>query len=117
MKPAVIVSSLFLLLSFSWSVLMELTLQHRGFIARATVAAVIALYAALTLVYTRAPSTALRQVLTVASLTAITLGFFGLLAALHQTHFEGYLLLLAVALFAQSILTLVDILYPQPLPA
>jgi hypothetical protein len=110
MKSAVIVSSLFLLLSFSWLITMELILQHHGFLARVTVAAVIVLYAALTLLCTRIPITALRNTLTVASLAAITLGFFGLRAALNQTHFEGYLLVLTFALIVQGFFTTFDIL-------
>jgi hypothetical protein len=93
---------------------MELILQHQGFLARATVAAVIVLYAALTLLYMRIPTTAFRNTLTVASLTAITLGFFGLRVALNQTHFEGYLLVLSLALFVQGAFTIFDTLYPRP---
>ena len=114
MKPAVLASSLFLLLSFAWFIAMELILHHPGFILRSAVAAVIVLYAALTLRYTRAPTAALRGPLTVASLTAITLGLFGLLAALRSTPFEGYLVLLALGLFIQGIFTLIHTLYPSP---
>lgn len=113
MKPAVIASSLFLLLAFSWFIVMELILHHHNFLLRAAVAAVIVLYAALTLLYTRAQTTALRQTVTVAALTAIWLGLFGLLIALRQTHFEGYLLLLALGLLVQSLLTAGHTLYPR----
>ena len=84
--------------------------------SRATVrlfAWTIVLYAALTLLYTHTPTTTLRQTLTVAALTAIWLGLFGVLIALRQTHFEGYLLLLALGLFTQSIFTLLHTLYPR----
>lgn len=114
MKPAVFASSLFLLLAFSWFVTIELILQHHGFITRAAIAALIVLYAALTLLYTRASTTALRSSLTVASLTAIWLGFLGIVIALKQTHFEGYLLILAAILSAQGTLTLIHLLYPRP---
>lgn len=118
MKPLWIASSLFLVLAYSWFIAMELTLHRYNFLLRAGVAAVIVVYAVLTLINTRRTSTGLGHILTVASLTGITLGFFGLLAALHQIHFEGYLLVLALALFAQSILTLIHTLaHPHPRPA
>jgi len=113
MKSAVIAASLFLLLSYSWFIVVELILHHHNFLLRAAVAAVIVLYAALTLAYTRTPSTTLRDILTVAALTAICLGLFGLLIALRQTHFEGYLLLLALGLLVQSLLTAGHTLYPR----
>lgn len=115
MKLLCTASSLFLVFAFSWFITMELILHHPGFILRAAVASAVVLYGALTIFYLRTPTIALRHILTVASLTAITLGLFGLLAALHQTHFEGYLFLLALALLAQSVLTLINTLQPPRL--
>jgi len=106
-------ASLLLLFACSWFVLMELLLQHPAFEIRAAIAALIVVYAALCLSYSRSSSPSLRHPLTASALGTLALGIYGLLANLRSTHFEGYLLLIALGLIVQSLLTLAQTL-PRP---
>ena len=58
-------------------------------------------------------SPALRVILAVCAATTLAVSILVMSADLRSTHFEGYILLIALALIVQSLLTLVNIL-PRP---
>jgi hypothetical protein len=115
MKTAWIALSSFLILAGAWFATMEFILRHPGFIPRALVAALIVLHGALSLLYIRVqtanpltaqPIFALRLTIILGALCALPFGFFAAITTLRSTHFEGYLLLLALGLIGQATLTL-----------
>jgi hypothetical protein len=108
MKAAWITLSLFLLLACTWFAAMELILHRPDFELRTAVAALLVIYCALSLVYTRTPSATLRGVLFFGALAATTLGIYALCTELRAAHFEGYILLIALALTAQGVLALMN---------
>jgi len=107
-------ATLFLVLAGSWFTLMELLLQHPAYEIRAAVAALIVIYASLCLRYARTHDTSLRPVV---ALAILALGLYAVFTDLHTTHFEAYILIIAAALIAQSLLTLTQTLPRQHLHA
>ena len=106
-------ATLFLVLAGSWFTLMELLLQHPAYEIRAAVAALIVIYASLCLRYARTHDASLRPVVALAAIAILALGLYAVFTDLHTTHFEAYILIIAAALIAQSLLTLTQTL-PRP---
>jgi hypothetical protein len=119
MRTLSIAASLFLVLACSWFAVMELILKHPGFTIRAGVCAVIVLYAALyaglTIAYSRIQSTPLRYTLSLGAFGVLALGIYALIFEFRTTDFEGYIFLIALVLIAQGILTLIHTLHPPRL--
>ena len=104
MKRLWTLSSFFLVLVCIWFATMEFIHHRPGFELRIAIAAAIVLYAVLSLRYTRTPSATLHAVLMLGSLGTFVLGIVALLTDIRATHFEGYILLIAIALLTQSLL-------------
>jgi|SRR5580658_5925209 hypothetical protein len=108
-------ASLFLVLACSWFAIMELILRHPGFAMRAIFALLIVQYALLCLRYAHSNAAWLRPVLAVFVVLTLTVGIGVLCIDLRSSHFEGYILLIAVGLITHAVLTLVNLLHPPRL--
>jgi len=106
-------SSLFLLLVCSWFAIMEFVLRHPRFEMRALIALLIAYFALLCLRYASNPHAALRPILTICAIATLTVGIFVMRLDLRSTHFEGYILLIALVLITHSLLSLINTV-PRP---
>ena len=107
-------ASCLLILAGSWFAIMELLLRHPGFAMRAIIAVLIVQYALLCLRYDRTHAAPLRPVLSICTLITLALGAYAIFADIRASHFEGYIVLIAFALIAQSLLTLTRT-SPRPL--
>jgi hypothetical protein len=86
---------------------MELYLQHPGYAGREVFPAIIVGQALVTLLALRVPSlSSLKPVAMAGSLAIAGLGGSALFATLHGPHFEGYVLVIALALLLQALLTI-----------
>jgi len=106
-------ATLVLVFAASWFALMELLLQHPAYEIRAAVAALIDIHGFLCLRYARTHDTSLRPVVAISALAIFGLGLYAIFTVLHTAHFEAYILIIAAALIAQSLLTLTQTL-PRP---
>jgi hypothetical protein len=107
-------ASCLLILAGSWFAIMELLLRRPGFAMRAIIALLIIQYAVLCLRYDSTHAPPLRPVVSVCALITLALGAYAIFADIRASHFEGYIVLIAFALIAQSLLTLTQT-FPRPL--
>lgn len=97
---------LFTALSGSWLGAMELRLRHAGYGGRLVIAATIVGEALLTLAALRfSRSNSLRGIAMVGCLSLLWLAGTALRATIGAAHLEGYVLLIALALIMQAVLT------------
>ncbi len=107
MKTAWIAASSFLILAGAWFALMEFVLRHPGYTIRASVAGLIVLQGALSLLYLRShQSNALRRTIALGAICGIALGVYAGFTTLRRVDFEGYILLIALGLIAHGALAL-----------
>jgi len=111
MKAAPIAISVFTLLAALWLLSMELILKHPGFSQRIALDAAIVLQSLATIALFAVNGRAVFRIFVLAG--SIGLGLAGI-SALHRTldssHFEGYALIISLAMIAQSALTLLALI-------
>lgn len=97
----------FTLMSGTWLGLMELRLRHPGYLSREWIAALIVGQPAITLiVVNRRGPASLRYVALVGCVGILSLSAKALVGVITGANFEGYILLIALALVLQAALTL-----------
>lgn len=107
MKTVCVAFSSFLVIAGSWFALMELWLRHPNSYLHAIGAALVVVYAGLTIAYLRGASHGfIRPVIILGALCAIPVGIAAAITTLRSIDFEGYILLIGLALAAQGLLTL-----------
>lgn len=94
-------------LAGGWLGLMDIRLRHPGYGSQIVIAATIVCQALLTLVALRFRQTIVLRILAmVGSLSLLWLAAIALKATFFGAHLEGYILLIALALIVQAVLTL-----------
>ena len=97
-------------LAGGWLGMMDLILRHPGYRSQLAIAATIVSQAALTLAALRFHrSVGLRAIAMAGSLALLWLAGIALKAMIGGAHLEGYILLIALALIAQAVLTVVTL--------
>lgn len=89
-----------------WLGIMDLRLQHPGYLGQMLIAALILGQGMLTLTALIVPGSILRQLARLGTVGILWLAVKAWLGVLHSAHMEGYILLIALALVAQAICTL-----------
>lgn len=92
-------------LSGTWLGAMDLRLRHPGYLSREGIALTIVLQSALTLCTLVLRMPALRVVTMTGTIGILWLAWRAFYGLVHGAHFEGYILLIALALAIQSALT------------
>lgn len=106
LAPALQLICIFTLMSGTWLGLMELRLRHPGYLSREWIAGLIVGQAAITLiVLNRLGPTWLRFVALAGCIGILCLSAKALAGVITGTNFEGYILLIALALVLQAALT------------
>ena len=105
-------------MSGAWLGTMDLILQHPGYARRELIAGTIVTQALLTLALVFLPrATRLRPFVLLGCLPILNLAEMAINAAVHGAPIEGYILLIALTLVVQAILTAVVLLRREhPLP-
>ena len=107
MKTVCVAFSSFLIIAGFWFALMEILLRHPGSYIHAAGAALVVVYAGLTIAYLRGARFGfIRPIILLGALCAIPLGIAAAITTLRSVDFEGYILLIGLALAAQGLLTL-----------
>jgi hypothetical protein len=110
LQPALCLVCLCTALSGAWLGIMNLRLRHPGYGTQVLIAATIVTQALLTLAALRFHrSMGLRALAMGGSFTVLWIAYCALKATLNATHFEGYILLIALALAVQTFLTLLTL--------
>lgn len=97
----------------AWLGAMDLRLRHPGYIGREGIAATIALEALLTLVALGTQTPLLRALSMAGTAGILWLAAKAFYGVLHAQHFEGYIVLIAMALAIQAGLTWMAMLRPR----
>ncbi|MHB8734886.1 MAG: hypothetical protein ACYC6M_06245 [Terriglobales bacterium] len=106
-KKALVALSLFIVGAGVWLALMENVLRHAGYPARTLVAAGIAVQGVATLVFLLLSGRVIFRVLVMLGAAAfLVLGGSAIVRVLRAPHFEGFVLLIGLALVVQGALTL-----------
>ena len=99
-------SSTFIIIAGVWLALLERVLRHPGYTVRTAIAAYIVIHGLATLlVLMSAGDSILRWFALAGALGTAVLGVTAIIGTLHSLHFEGFVLLMGLALMLQSILT------------
>ena len=99
--------SLFTLASTIWLAVMEVTLRHPGYPARTTIALCMALICLATLLVRPLHlGTGAERLLWLGAVALIGVGVSAMVQLARATHFEGFVLVIAVALILQGVLML-----------
>ncbi len=94
-----------------WLAVMENILKHNGYAARTAIAACIALQGLSTMLFSMLGGRAIFRALVIAGGAGVgLLGALVIRRVLQAQHFEGYALVIALALIVQGVLTLVVLL-------
>ena len=112
----------FTLLSGLWLGMMDILLAHPGYVGHLYISGIIVTQGILTLAALRfRRSSFLRGITLLGGLPILWLASTALRAAVHGDHIEGYILLIALALIGQAVLTSLTLLRPagptSPSPA
>jgi|SRR5581483_2827960 len=114
MKTLLILSSLFTALACAWFAVMENILKHPGYTVRAAVAAAIVLQCLATLLRPMLENNSVfRIVLSTGAAAVGLLGLYMLGELFTGENFEGYLLIIGLALIAQGTLTIAVLFWPR----
>lgn len=106
LAPALQLICFFTLMSGTWLGLMELRLRHPGYLGREWIAGLIVGQAAITLiVLSRRGPAWLRYVALAGCVGILSLSAKALVGVITGANFEGYILLIALALVMQTVLT------------
>jgi len=100
----------FTALAGAWLGTMDLLLRHPGYGQREIIAATIVLQALLTLCVLLAGAAGILRIVALGGSAGILyLGIGALISVLRGIHFEGYILLIALALILQATLTILSL--------
>jgi hypothetical protein len=107
MKQLLMLLCLFVAASGVWLAVMENVLKHDGYLTRTAIAAGIAVQAIATVVYLLLHGrTLFRGFIVITAVVVLWVGASTLVNTLHAAHFEGYALVISVALILQGLLTI-----------
>lgn len=110
LKQALIAASFFVLAAGSWLLLMENILKHEGYESRSVIAVLIALQGLATSVFVLLKgSSVFRYLVMTGAVATVLLGGAAVFNILRAQHFEGFVLVIGVALLLQGILTLLTL--------
>ncbi len=112
-SPALATLCMFTALCGFWLCAMDFRLRHPGYLVQAAIAASIVLQASLTLIAILCNAPVTKILAGLGTIGLLILAAKALLGVAHSPHFEGYIVLVAVALVLQSILTLIHIRRPS----
>ncbi len=114
LKPILILMCLFAVAAGIWLGAMENILKHDGYAGRSVIDACIAIQGVATLLFILLNGRPLFRAIVMAGAVAIVfLGGFAILRILRAQHFEGYILLIGLALILQGVLTLATLLWTR----
>lgn len=106
LKRALELSSIFIIIAGTWLAVMENVLKHSGFGGRSVIAAAIALQGLATLICVLLNGRgALRKLVTLGAAAILLLGCSAILNDLRASHFEGFVLVVGLALILDAVLT------------
>ena len=111
MKKLLLLTSVFIAFAGAWLAVMENTLKHDGYIGRSIIAVAVLTQGLATLFWIGFGGSGLFRILLGAG--AIAAGFLGLRALgriISTPHFEGFVLIIGLALLLESALTIVLLL-------
>src|SRR5579859_2199939 len=115
MKQALTAMCSFVIAAGVWLCLMENLLRHNGYRGRSLIAAAIAIQGLSTLLFVRlGRHRFLRGLAAAGAVGAVLLGTFAILRTLHAEHFEGFVLIVGLALILEGALTLIVLFQPAP---
>ena len=110
LKQALTAASFFVVAAGSWLLVMENVLKHDGYRARSVVAACIAIQGLATLLFVLMKgSSVFRYLIMTGAVAIVLLGGAAVFNILRAQHFEGFVLIIGVALLLQGILTLLTL--------
>ncbi|MGA8029656.1 MAG: permease prefix domain 2-containing transporter [Bryobacteraceae bacterium] len=113
LKQMLILMSLFIMAAGTWLGVMENILKHDGYVARSVIAVCIVIQGLATLlVVLLRGGTVLRIVVTTGGAVMVWLGVSAILKMLRSEHFEGFVLIIGVALVLQGGLAVATLLMP-----
>jgi hypothetical protein len=111
MKQVLILMSLFLVVAGTWLGIMENVLKHNGYAGRSVIAACIAIQGLATILFLLFRGrAAFRGFLIFGAAAIILFGASATLRILQAQHFEGFVLIIGLALMVQGALTLATLL-------
>ena len=115
LKSSFALSSAFTAIAGAWLAIMETLLRHSGYQGRITVDLLIALQGIIAVLACRAlhPAVALRSVLLVSAVGLAYVGTAALVRLVHASHFEGFVILIGIAIILQAGLTAAVMLRPR----
>lgn len=105
---------LFTALCGAWLGAMDLRLRHPGYVGQVGIAITIVLQALLTLWMLVIPTRVIRVLAMAGSCAIVWLAFKAFNGVMHDSHFEGYIVLIAIALTIQSVLTWIALRRQRP---
>ena len=119
LKQALILASLFILAAGVWLGVMENILKHDGYVSRSAIAVCIAIQGLATLLFiVLNGGAAVRSFIVAGAVATLLLGGSAILRILQAQHFEGFVLVIGLALVVQGALTLATVLQTRrPHPA
>jgi hypothetical protein len=107
LKNALILLSLFVAAAGVWLGVMENILRHDGYAGRSLIAAGIAIQGICTMLYARFQGrAAFRGIVMAGAAAFILFGSLAILKVLRAQHFEGFVVVIGLALIVQGALTL-----------
>ncbi len=110
-KPILILMCLFAVAAGTWLTTMENILKHDGYAVRSVIDASIVLQGVATLLFVLLNGRPLfRAIVLTGAVAIVCLGAFAIVRILRAQHFEGYILLIGLALILQGVLTLATLL-------
>ncbi len=111
MKQALTLASLFVIGAGLWLGVMENVLKHDGYVGRSAIAVCIAIQGLATLLFLLLNGgAAIRSLIVAGAVATLLLGGSAIIRILQAQHFEGFVLVIGLALVLQSALTLVAVL-------
>ena len=106
MKAVLSTMCLFTAAAGCWLGVMELVLRHPGFPQRIVIAALIVVQSVLTLVVIRSSHRLWRTLMSAGACGCLTLGALAIVRSVTGPHFEGFAVIIGLALIVQALLTL-----------
>ncbi len=111
LKQALTLASLFVLAAGVWLGVMENILKHDGYVGRSAIAVCIAIQGLATLLFILLNGgAAVRNLIMAGAVATLLLGGSAILKILRAQHFEGFVLVVGLALILQGALTLATVL-------
>jgi len=115
MKQALTVLCCFVVAAATWLCLMENVLHHDGYIVRSVVAVLIAAQSLATLLVVRRGGHAVaRTLVAIGAIGAALFGTSAIVTTLRTSHFEGFVLIIGLALILEAVLALLVLFQPRP---